>query len=189
MTLDSFRYQFRKHFLVQPKICLLGIRGAKSSDYPNSITNIYDDLIIRYIGGDLMEFEASVDPGNHYVNHPINPSGCARLKCGLWSYQKGEHLHAHPALVQADEVTVDRLDKSGKKLCEDSGHFGINIHSGGPEYLVGRYSAGCQIIKTQEAWKDKWVDFYLPIFTAMEVYEQKHVPYLLVDTLKAIPES
>lgn len=189
MDLESYKYQFRKHFKYIPAITIMGLRGDRDPERRNDLTNIYDDSIITCIDGVLKEFQASVDPGDYYVSHPVNPQGCARLKTGLWQYQLGEHLHAHKALVQADEVTVDRLDKNGKKLCEDSGYFGINLHSGGPEYLIGRYSAGCQIIKTSEAWKDKWVEFFLPIFSAVEIFNQKKIPYLLLDKLEPIPES
>lgn len=188
MDLESFRYQFRKFYPILPKICLMGLRGDRDTTNRNNITDLYDDTIIRCIDGQLVEFQASVDPGRYYMLHPVNPQGCARLKCGLWQYKLGEH-HVHPALVQADEVVVDRLDKTGKKLCEDSGWFGVNLHSGGAEYLVGRYSAGCQIIKTGEAWKDKWQDFFLPLFTAVGIFNQDKIPYLLVDKLEAIPVS
>lgn len=187
MTPETFRYQFRNVLKDFPKIVLLGIRGYKYEDGENKL-GIYDDSIIRCIDGQIKIFTASVDPGIYYINNPVNPSGCAKLQCGLWKYRLGEH-HAHPALVQADEVTVDRLDKTGKRLCSDSGWFGINIHSGGAEYLVGRYSAGCQIIKTVEPWKGNWTEFFLPIFTATQVFEQKTIPYLLVDKLEAIPGS
>lgn len=146
----------------------------------------YDDAIVRYIDGEIKLFPASVDPGKYYIDHPINPQGCARLKCGLWAYALGEH-HLFKALVQADEVTVDRLDKNGKKIREETGWFGINIHSGGPEYMVGRFSAGCQVIHTSEVWKAEWLNFFVPVMAGMELFKQKRVPYLLVDSLRAIP--
>lgn len=188
MTLDAFRYQFRKSLPDVPKIALLGVRGYKYED--GSTVNklgIYDDSIIRHIDGELKIFTASVDPGKFYIDHPINPQGCARLQCGLWSYTVGEHLHSHKALVQADEVGVDRLDRDGKKLGQEYGYFGINIHSGGPEYLVGRYSAGCQVLRSDEPWKAQWLDFFTPIVSAVEIFKQKNIPYLLVDKLEAIP--
>lgn len=186
MELESFRYQFHKFYPVLPKISLLGIRGYHTPAFPNPINDMYDDAIVRVIGDEIKIFQASVDPGSYYMLHPVNPQGCARLKCGLWQYKLGEH-HNHPALVQADEVVVDRIDKEGKRLCEDHGYFGINIHSGGAEYLVGRYSAGCQIIKTPEVWKDKWQDFFLPIFAACGVFNQDKIPYLLIDRVEANP--
>jgi hypothetical protein len=185
MTLESFRYQFRNLLKEMPKVCLLGVRGYSSSE---NQTGIYDDAIIRFIEGEIKIFVASVDPGNFYINHPINPLGCARLKAGLYFYALGEH-HAKRALVQAEEVNVDRLDSSGNKVRNDSGYLGINIHSGGPEYLVGRFSAGCQVIKTDEPWQCQWLDFFNPIVSALELFKQKRVPYLLVDKLEAIPAS
>jgi hypothetical protein len=163
MDIQSFKYQFRNYAIAKDcKILLLGIRGyLRNGENLNSF-NIYDDAIVRCIDGDVKIFPASVDPGKYYINHPINPHGCAKLKSGLYSYAMGEH-HAMKALVQANEVTVDRLDSGGKKVSEESGWFGINIHSGGPEYLVGRYSAGCQVIKTTEAWKAQWLDFFSPM--------------------------
>lgn len=187
MTPESFRYQFRNVIKEIPKICLLGIRDCFRGDlHGEAPSNFYDDSIVRWIDGDIKIYPASVDPGQYYINHALNPQGCARLKCGLWQYQLGEH-HAHRALVQAEEVTVDRLDKLGKRVGEETGYFGINVHSGGPEYLVGRYSAGCQVIKTSEAWRDQWTDFFAPILTGLPIFRQVKVPYLLVDRLDAIP--
>lgn len=186
MNIESFRYQYRNVFKTLPPISLLGIRGYKYEKDSVNQMGIYDDAIIRYIDGQLAEFTASVDPGAYYINHPMNPMGCARLKAGLYSYKLGEH-HSRAALVQADEVRVDRLDKSGEKVSEESGWFGINIHSGGVEYLVGRYSAGCQVIKTSDPWKKEWLDFFTPIQVGMEIFKQKTIPYLLVDALESIP--
>lgn len=187
MNLESFKYQFRNVLPNIPRICLLGIREyilpIKST---NDVT--YNDAIVRCLDGEIKIFTASVDPGKYYIDHPLNPQGCAKLKCGLWHYQIGEH-HSKRALVQADEMTVYRLDKHGGIKGEDHGYFGINLHSGGPEYLVGRYSAGCQVIKAFEPWKFEWLDFYNPIVSAVEIYKQTKIPYLLVDKLEAIPDG
>lgn len=185
MTRETLLYQFKNILKEVPKMCLLGVRGYFDSE---NRTDIYNDCIFRCLDGDIAEFTASVDPGRYYIDHPLNPQGCARLKCGLWLYTTGEH-HTHRALVQADEVKVDRLDKTGKSIKEDNGWIGLNIHSGGPEYLVGRWSAGCQIIKTSEPWKDKWEEFFNPIEEGVKVFNQKQIPYLLVDKLEAIPAS
>ena len=183
MNLDSFRYQYRNVFKTLPPISLLGVRGYFDG---GNRPDIYNDAILRVIEGEMTIFPASVDPGAYYIAHPVNPMGCARLRAGIYSYKLGEH-HAQNALVQADEVKVDRLDKLGKKIGEESGWFGLNIHSGGPEYLVGRYSAGCQVIKTSEPWKDEWVDFFVPIQVGVEIFKQTTIPYLLVDALEAMP--
>lgn len=187
MDLDSFKYQFRNVMKDIPKICLLGIRGYMNPER-SAVDSIYDDAIVRCIGDEIKLFTASVDPGRFYIDHPMNPQGCAKLKTGLWHYQLGEH-HSKRALVQADEVTVYRLNKHGKVVGEENGYFGINVHSGGPEYLVGRYSAGCQVIKATEPWQREWLDFFTPISAAVEIYNQTKIPYLLVDNLDAIPVS
>lgn len=187
MTHEAFRYQFRNVLKDFPKITLLGIRGYSAVNAPDDAPkNIYDDAIIRCIDGVVDIFKASVDPGKFYVNNPINPQGCAKLKCGLWEYVIGEH-HSKKALVQADEVTVDRLDKNGKRIAEEHGHFGINLHSGGPEYLVGRYSAGCQVVWSSEPWGNEWLKFFTPIVEGCRIFNQRRIPYLLVDKLEAIP--
>lgn len=183
MNVESFKYQFRKVLKDLPKISLMGIRGYADNE---NKSDLYNDAIARCIDGELKIFTASVDPGKYYIDHPMNPMGCAKLKAGLYQYKLGEH-HAHDALVQADEVFVDRLDKNGKRTGEENGWFGINIHSGGPEYLVGRYSAGCQVLRVSEAWKDNWLEFYTPIKVGTEIFQQKTIPYLLVDSLEALP--
>lgn len=186
MTPESVAFQFKNHFEVMPKVAILGVRGYTVQGYMSAPNDIYDDAIISWIDGHIEIFRGSVDPGSYYLQHPLNPMGCARLKCGLWSYRIGEHLHKK-ALVQADEVIVHRIDKNGNKQSEDSGWFGINIHSGGAEYLVGRYSAGCQVIWTQEPWRNEWLKFFEPICSAMDLFKITKVPYLLIDTLQAIP--
>lgn len=183
MTPETLVYQFRKHFPQMPRIALLGIRGFLN---PENKMDVYDDVIIRFIDGTISAFRASVDPGSYYLQNPVNEHGCARLQCGLWWYTRGEH-HAKPAFVQLEEVTVDRLDPRGNKRMQDSGFFGVNIHSGGPEYLVGRYSAGCQVIWSEEPWKAQWLDFYVPLIGAMVDMGVSRIPYLLVDKLEAEP--
>lgn len=188
MNLESFKFQFRNVLKDLPKVSLLGIRGYQLDGAERNRINIYDDMIVCCINDEIALFPASVDPGEFYINHPLTPMGCAELKCGMWYYMIGEH-HAKKALVQAQEVCVDRLDRRGKRLMQESGWFGINIHSGGPEYLVGRYSAGCQVIKTSECWKAEWLDFFNPIVSNMETYKQLKIPYLLVEKLEPIPDS
>lgn len=182
MDTESFCYQFRNVLKDIPKISLLGIRGYGQENK----SGIYDDAIIRNINGEIKIFSASVDPGKYYIDHPLNPQGCARLKAGLWTYGLGEH-HTREALIQVEEVAVDRIDRTGKRTGEEHGWYGINIHSGGPEYLVGRYSAGCQVIRADEAWKFQWLEFFEPIKKAVLEFNQRRIPYLLIESLTAIP--
>lgn len=186
MDPETFAWQFRTKLKTLPSVCLLGIRGFLE---PENKMDIYDDVIVRWIDGELTPFRASVDPGSYYLLHPLNPQGCARLQCGFWEYARGEHLHSHQALIQADEVTVDRLGKDGRFNGSDTGWFGINIHSGGNEYLVGRWSAGCQVIYTEEPWDAQWLEFFEPICGALAKSKQTRIPYLLIDDVETTSNS
>lgn len=183
MDHESALFQFGGTGAENFKVKLLGIR-----DYIQTSEKevIYNDLICLVIENQIDYFEASTDPGSYYIDHPMCPQGCARLQPGLWWYQKGTHLNIHPALVQSEEVTVDRIDKSGNKVNQSTGFFGINIHSGGSEFEVGRFSAGCQVVKCPEgAWGVTWLRFYGMLCAALADHKQFKVPYLLVDKLKA----
>lgn len=177
-------------FAAYPKVLdcpikILGMRGASGS---GNRMGIYDDQIAYLIDKELKVFRASTDPGQYYINHPLNPQGCAQLQCGLWSYRLGMHHGIHPALVQADQVTVNRLDPKGVMVKSETGWFDIHIHSGGSwEFEVGRWSAGCQVIATDEAWADEWLEFFTPIQEACRYLKVTDIPYLLVDSLKPIP--
>ena len=170
---------------------LLGVRGydlAMGTPSENDV-GIYDDAIIRRIGDDLTVWRASTDPGAYYIQNPTNPSGCASLRPGLWWYALGEHKN-HPALVQEEAVEVDRLNRSGRAQGREKGFFGLNIHSGGSQYTVGSFSAGCQVIQCPEgAWGATWQRFYEPLAEAMRQAGQKRLPYLLVDRLVATAAS
>lgn len=166
-------------------IKLLGVRGFENS---NNLLGVYDDAIFRVIHRDVTYWEASCDPGKYWIRNPINPKGCARLKEGLWWYEFGLH-RGHSALVQSTLFEVDRLDSSGKVILSEKGRFGINLHSGGPgdeAEDIGKWSAGCQIIKSETPWDDKWNDFYLPLKESCEECDQTFLPYLLIDKAKLL---
>jgi hypothetical protein len=170
------------------RVALLGLRGyfAKEGPTPGNDLGIYDDAIIRRIGADLTLWRASTDPGLKWIAHPITPKGCASLALGgPYYYAPGLHK-GRPALVQDDEVCVDRLDPQGNPTSREWGDFGINIHSGGSEYAVGSFSAGCQVIHSPEgAWGATWLRFFDPISSAMKETGQRRLPYLLIDRLPA----
>lgn len=176
---------------------LIGVRGYNLlMDGGANQTGIYDDLIVRLIGDELVEFPASTDPGQKWIDHPTNPKGCAQLQCRPskpWIFRLGIHQPsrgARPALVQAGEFIVNRLDSKGRVSSVDRGDdFGINLHSGGSEYSVGGFSAGCQVIQCPEgAWGDTWRRFFDPI-AAMPGLRGVDIPYVLVDRLPALPAT
>lgn len=189
MDLAGFNAQFSDYPEASKcHVRLLGIRGYQQGpDGERNRMGIYDDAIIRCIGEEITIWPASTDPGKYYIMHPMNPHGCAQLQCGLSWFRVGMHLNTHTALVQDSEFTVNRLDKTGVKICQETGWFGINNHSGGPEYQVGKWSAGCQVVQSPEcAWGKTWMNYFNPIFAAIDSTGQKRVPYLLVDRLKVI---
>lgn len=158
---------------------LIGVRGIENED---NYLGVYDDAIFRVIHKDITRWEASTDPGRYWLQNPLNPKGCAKLREGLWWYEFGQH-RGHAALIQSTVFEVERLSPDGKINCLDKGRFGINLHSGGPgdeAEDIGRWSAGCQIIKTPTPWDEKWLDFFIPLRDACEEVNQTYIPYLLI---------
>lgn len=184
MTLESINTAFSVHSNARDcHVKIVGIRGSA----PINSLGVYDDLICRVIGTTVDVFQASVDPGWHFIQNPVNPKGCAQLKAGLWWFKFGLH-HGHPALVQSEDFDVWRLDKTGKRVSSERGQFGINIHSGGCNPKdVGHWSAGCQVIESDPPWGEDWLRYYNGIKYACDTVGQLRVPYLLVESLPAMP--
>lgn len=101
----------------------------------------------------LLQFPATTDPGQYYLENPLAFSGCAIVKpgqySGLWSI--GLHRNAYKALTQKKPITVYR-DNNGDGVLdfnnEQEGLFGINLHraqKAGVSHLVHKWSAGCQV--------------------------------------------
>lgn len=182
---ESAIFQFKGTAAENHSVKVLGLRGFFSNE---NKMGIYDDMICSVIDGKVTAFRASTDPGSYWIQHPMKAEGCARLKLGLWKFALGMHLNAHPALVQAEPFTVDRLSSQGDIRFADTGHFGINLHSGGEEYAVGRYSAGCQVIQCPGgAWGMKWQEFFIPVRDAMKARGLETCCYLLIENPKAKP--
>lgn len=135
----------------------LNIVGVRSN---SKITNKFDDFIYVVFKNAMgaweqHRFNATTDPGLHFINKPMNKAGTAILKHGQYkgTYQIGLHRGKYKALVQRKPVTVYRSNKSGtdieKKAATQTGQFGINIHHAkgdGTTEDVNRWSAGCQVI-------------------------------------------
>lgn len=136
---------------------IVGVRA--SSDAPN----LWDDVIIGasrdLVGPRVLRFAGTTDPGRPYLDDPMRPEGCAVVAEGhhphLW--EAGLHNGQYRALCQRgdSEVTLRRdADKDGKILRIGPTHKekgnGINLHHGGDTVGgVGRYSAGCQVIRAR----------------------------------------
>lgn len=180
MNIEEFNSHWPDGLLKDFPMRLMGVRGYFLDEGIEKVNDmgIFDDAIFRCIDKEVTMWRASTDPGRYYIAHPLNPSGCAQLRPGLSFYRLGRHLNNHDALVQGEEFTVNRLDQTGKVIGIDRGYFGINMHSGGAEYQVGRWSAGCQVIQCPEgAWGATWQAFFQPI----QSIAPKRIPYLLIE--------
>jgi hypothetical protein len=164
--IDSALARLGLHRRQNGETALLGIRGSIPLDghtikNGQDAQNTYNDSVVVY-GPTLRVFQASVDPGATYTEHPDNPQGCAHLLDGSYMYQWGDHK-GHLALVEASEVRIWRdRNRSGERTADDpveTGIFGIHIHSGGPGPYVGPWSAGCQVIRSNPAWGGAWLQF------------------------------
>lgn len=153
------------------RVALVGIRGYYSETFQPSGNQrgIYDDAIILLSPSVHATFNANTDP-------TVFKKGIAVLKTGIHRYRKGNHGitkpgGGYPALRPAnpkEEVPVTR-DGEG-----DSMGIAINIHKGGYNTTS---SLGCQTI-----YPPQWDGFINLVYSEMSRYNQKTIPYLLVET-------
>jgi hypothetical protein len=160
----------------------IGNRGELAPDHI-PILGIYDDLFILMIGNACTEWKGSTNPGLFFINHPVNPRGCAQLIEGVLMFKPGLHDDDQfPAFVQAEDFHINRLDEKGHVVGHQCGRFGIHLHSGGTGENVDKYSAGCQIIWSPEGYFGAtWHRFFDPAATAMQDNNQSILPYMLID--------
>lgn len=150
-------------------INLIGVRAAERR------ADKFDDYIICHFLNDKGKFEtiiaeATTDPGKHWLQTPFSENvriyGTAILKEGQYRsvYALGGHgigRWRHEALVQVRAMDVYRdnnwdefLDMDNAKVSR--GIYGINLHAANlwaTEEFVGKYSAGCQVVRKYEDLK------------------------------------
>jgi len=164
-------------------INVLGIRGYQNGRATEDAPDRYNDTIAVLwrdgSGRHVREYEATVDPGAYWTENPMKPEGVAHLVDGQYLYQSGRHK-GRPALVQAGPVTVwrDRNQDDDRDPGEkvETGNFGINIHDGGSDARVGRYSAGCQVVRGGGAGA-AWQEF----LSLVGMHPGSTIRYTLVD--------
>lgn len=138
----------------------LNIVGIRNSDTGNRVTNKFDDCICvsHKERGEWVHrcYNATTDPGKHWLRTLLNPRGTAILVPGQYRgvYQIGKHQGRYNALVQRKSVKVYRdgdrdmeYDTNNRTIQE--GLFGINIHrasSSTVSKLIDKWSAGCQVL-------------------------------------------
>ena len=155
---------------IEDRVVLIGIRGYYSETFQPSGNQrgIYDDAIILLSPSVHATFNANTDPS-------IFKKGIAVLKTGIHRYRKGNHGISkpgggYPALRPSnpkEEVPVTR-DSEG-----DSMGVAINIHKGSRNSTS---SLGCQTI-----YPPQWDGFINLVYSEMSRYNQKTIPYLLVE--------
>ena len=144
----------------------LNIVGVRKSGH--EVTNHFDDCItLSYkVDGDWKFhcWQATTDPGEYWIDNPLNDAGCAILVPGQYrsSHKIGLHQGKYEALRQKTAVKVyrdgdldDEYDHDPETIQE--GLFGINIHRSNPyteSYYVNKWSAGCQVFKRVEDFND-----------------------------------
>lgn len=140
-----------------PSFNLIGIRSRL--DIPDSFDDkfyLVDTKKSRFI-----ETSCTTNPGVYWLQNFMNPKGTAVLPPGqyLQSFKLGKHKGVYEALVQARPFTVwrdkDKDNKAESSLNTDTGMFGINIHRANESMvskIVGKYSAGCQVINDPVAF-------------------------------------
>jgi len=131
---------------------LFGVRAATVE--PDN----FDDLLCMAYTVDgkntLLKSPGTTDPGTYYLENPMNPKGTAIILPGQYPgvFALGQY-RGQNAFVQRGNFTVIRdanrnnvLDSDGP--CE-TGVFGIHMHGkrGTVTDHVGRWSAGCQVVR------------------------------------------
>ena len=134
---------------------IIGIRSAShaANKFDDRICVVYKDKD----GWITRTWEATTDPGQYWLDHPMTPTGTAIMVPGQYRgvYKIGKHRGQYDALVQrGGRVKIYRDNNKDEILDHDpesitEGYYGINIHrsstreSGSKD--VERWSAGCQV--------------------------------------------
>ena len=147
----------------------LNIVGVRNAETLNEVTNKFDDhLTLSYkVNGEWNYhcFDATTDPGKHWVDNVLNEAGVAILKENQYrgSHKIGLHQGKYEALRQQKPVQVyrdnnldDCYDMDESTLQE--GIFGINIHratkwEGKKSTQIDKWSAGCQVIAANDDFR------------------------------------
>jgi hypothetical protein len=147
----------------------LNIVGVRNGNTGTEVTNKFDDfLTLSYkVDGEWNYhcFDATTDPGKHWVENIMREEGVAVLKENQYrgSHKIGLHQGKYEALRQQKPVQVYRdndLDSNYDLLEENiqEGIFGINIHratkwEGKKSTQIDKWSAGCQVIAANDDFR------------------------------------
>ena len=138
---------------------IVAVRNDESHRKPDLYL---DDLYVYWREGAgnnwrCFNAEMSTTPGNYYLVHPMRPDeGCAIMAAGYQyrgAYIRGLHKNTRALVQQGAAVKYYRDNNRDSVLDLDpstmrSGYAGLQIHRGGKSERVGRWSAGCQILRS-----------------------------------------
>lgn len=137
---------------------------------------MYDDAFFIVSPAGMSSWNGNTDPSRYGWNPNAN-GHMARLRCGVWDFIRLKHHWSSPNGYMAfgqgyNEVTVDRIEESGKIHNSITGCFGINLHRGG---VNGTSSEGCQTVPV-----DQWDEFNFTLASAIKPLHNRF-PYILID--------
>ena len=136
-------------------------------------------------------YNATTDPGKHWLRTLLNPRGTAILVPGQYrgAYKIGKHQNRYEALVQRKPVKVYRdndrdMEYDTKTTSIQEGLFGINIHrasSSTVSKLIDKWSAGCQVIASPYEYSD----FLVKVRRASDIWGNSFT-YTLIESTDII---
>mgnify|MGYP003629608765 CR=1 FL=1 len=140
---------------------IIGIRSSspKSNKFDDRMCVVYKDDS----GWVTRTWECTTDPGQYWLENPINVEGTAILVPGQYRgvYKIAKHQGKYHALCQRngrvkvyrDNNRDDILDRDDESVM--NGVFGINIHKAGSHSTqVDKWSAGCQVFSNESDFDD-----------------------------------
>lgn len=188
-TLNKAKAFIKRKYNLEPKgVFIFGIRGASLTEegavaFNGNRTDEWNDLICLVDGENCNVYTGTVDPGNHWLNNPMNANGTARIEPGVYQFKRGLH-DGRPAFVSASPIAVRRDGNKDKnfdskdKVFTDTprNRFGINIHASYGGSKVNRNSAGCTVINA--GWNSsEWIEFRNRLYND----RQENFTYVVTD--------
>ena len=132
---------------------LIGLRAmpGKPDAFDDLFCIVYTDDAAKL---QIEAFPCTTDPGLYHLQNPKYPSGTGIVVPGQYRrcWTLGLHQQKYPALVQRGNITIALdanrdgvLDYGSRRVTGDS--YGINCHHAGRRStVVGKWSAGCQVL-------------------------------------------
>lgn len=173
----------------------VNIVGIRNSNTSNTVTNKFDDWITVSFKDETDNwvfkcYEATTDPGLHWVSNLLNPNGVAILVPNQYrgSHKIGLHQGRYEALRQSKPLKVYRDGNKDTVYDFDDytieeGIYGINIHRatsrrGGTSLQIDKWSAGCQVIASFDDFEE-----FMEIMRKAETYWSNSFTYTLITSV------